>query len=1178
MSNNYIVEHREDIITKLQDNVFVEAGAGAGKTSIIVDRITNQLQSGYAPSSIVAITFTNKAAEELRKRITEEVEKKVALGYLDDSVLDELDQMNISTIHSFCNTIIEEKSFDSLVPVGTKLMEADELKKSALEYLEHWFLKNMSLDEWEAIPLKEEKGINSAKLIVQELFVQYLTSGEDAQIVVPDVGEDDVKNQLDNVIKDFAELFEVQKREYKLIVGDVIYHDGDDGRAKRMETYISAIDQDRSNYSLEDYLEKLKPLLTSTPASESSIPTTKDPWFEVINTVPDTKQDDIKEINEYCRSEYDYISKKYKDGLKKQAEWILKGRQYVACSSIAIRALQDYKRDRKSDELSQDLLIKKTQELLQKQSVREYYSKKYRCIYVDEFQDTEHMQKDFIWNLAAVPDDTTKLRDGALFVVGDPKQSIYRFRGAEPEVFFETRETMEKLPNAKRYVLTKNFRSNQMIIEGFVNPFFGSMKLVDYVDSEGNSEEYVDMDSFNKIKDVPSDSKQLAGFYRVQDLYTNANDESKITSKEEDAEELAKLIQFLLDRDNGFKIANPSTEKDENDQTIVVDNIRPIRASDILVLCEKTPHMQAYINKLQEYQIPVTVKGKLSVVMDLSIRTYVDILKALLKGPFNAMYMMCGIEALKKVYGYKTEEYNKICQEILIAMCKATEKMSAFGKANYLARHIEHYIIRKPEYSERPLLDRGTLLTVEARIQQLLETLEQTTYESSGSLIDALEQYIDSKHTIDKELAIDEEQDAVSFMNLHQAKGLEGNIVIWANRRDSADIKTTYRKHNKEEGFTEVYPTFKREGSRYPEWVSYEYCDDIKDAASKGDREEQLRLEYVAATRAKQAFILMRLFADDKGKYVEDLFANSKDYKTEVWPFDLQTFKDYDPTVKFKEKEKSVKLFTPNNFAKEGVVKEYNLDGTLDVETEKHVSPSSLEEKYTTKYHAIGLMKKDDSGNADEEEETDELQITGNRPKSNVVGNILHRSFELAVRKRINCKKALDAKAIEICVNRAVYENSEDIFGAENEKLIKEYILCALTCGMKTYEEKEYLDNVLEVNTEMQFSFYDDKSEDVPKYINGFMDLLLIKNDGTALIIDYKSDEADSFTDHKTNQNIVIPEDIMVEALKKKYTPQLNLYKHATEKLYPKHVVSAKIMYFREYDGSQVKAKFADII
>ena len=118
---------RKQIIEKLDDNVFVEAGAGAGKTTLIVSRIVNQLRQGIAPESIVVITFTNAAAEELRTRITGKVMEAGTDTSLTEkeranlqTALRRLDLMNISTIHSFCFKLLQERSFDAAIPLDSR--------------------------------------------------------------------------------------------------------------------------------------------------------------------------------------------------------------------------------------------------------------------------------------------------------------------------------------------------------------------------------------------------------------------------------------------------------------------------------------------------------------------------------------------------------------------------------------------------------------------------------------------------------------------------------------------------------------------------------------------------------------------------------------------------------------------------------------------------------------------------------------------------------------------------------------------------------------------------------------------------------------------------------------------------------------------------------------------------
>ena len=146
---------RQNIIENLSDNVFVEAGAGAGKTTLIVKRIINQLKSGIEPGAIVVITFTNAAAEVLRSRITEQVRNACKDEKLSDterqnleSAVLYLDLMNISTIHSFCFKLLQERVFDAKLPMDVALMEKDETKVQHSRFFSSW-MKQLTKADWE---------------------------------------------------------------------------------------------------------------------------------------------------------------------------------------------------------------------------------------------------------------------------------------------------------------------------------------------------------------------------------------------------------------------------------------------------------------------------------------------------------------------------------------------------------------------------------------------------------------------------------------------------------------------------------------------------------------------------------------------------------------------------------------------------------------------------------------------------------------------------------------------------------------------------------------------------------------------------------------------------------------------------------------------------------------------
>ena len=141
------MQKRAAIIEKVEDNVFVEAGAGAGKTTLIVQRILNQLKSGKLHAEqIVVITFTNKAAEELYSRIEgtlrrqakDDANSEEERQHLQKALRD-IANMNISTIHSFCHRLLLEHSFEAKLPLDVQLLEEKEAAEWKREWFDQWF-------------------------------------------------------------------------------------------------------------------------------------------------------------------------------------------------------------------------------------------------------------------------------------------------------------------------------------------------------------------------------------------------------------------------------------------------------------------------------------------------------------------------------------------------------------------------------------------------------------------------------------------------------------------------------------------------------------------------------------------------------------------------------------------------------------------------------------------------------------------------------------------------------------------------------------------------------------------------------------------------------------------------------------------------------------------------------
>ena len=151
-----IITNREDFVKNdAHKSLFIEAGAGAGKSTTMVDKIVQNILSGVLPEKIVAITFTNKSAEDLLIRISERInnERKKAEGEkkaILDNVFYSLYKMKISTIHSFCYKILSEYSFDAKIPYGVELIKEEDLEKITTKAFNQW-MNTLSPQDWNLI-------------------------------------------------------------------------------------------------------------------------------------------------------------------------------------------------------------------------------------------------------------------------------------------------------------------------------------------------------------------------------------------------------------------------------------------------------------------------------------------------------------------------------------------------------------------------------------------------------------------------------------------------------------------------------------------------------------------------------------------------------------------------------------------------------------------------------------------------------------------------------------------------------------------------------------------------------------------------------------------------------------------------------------------------------------------
>lgn len=410
-----LTETQRTAATTTGKNIIVSAGAGTGKTSVLVERFLYLTAEEKVPvTEILALTYTEKAANEMKKRI---LDRFAELGR--ERERRELESAYISTVHAFAARLLREHPFEAAVDPDFRVIESEESD----------FLKEQALDE--ALEKRCEKGNE-----IFELLKIYSEREIGAGILkVFDAARHDGKT--------LAEFFPLKIPAGKIADPKPLFEKaGEKALAAQFAGFET--NQNWDWHTVEDY----RVWLSGFSRKRSGA------W---------------PEIKEACQ---DFLARKFEDFMKPWAsrfeslalsfeeiyEARKKERGFLDFDDLQMRALALFKNPAK---ISSKLL--------------ERYRKKFRHIMVDEFQDTNPLQLELIELLSS---------GNNLFFVGDYKQSIYSFRGAEPGLFLAKENEYRKPAKGLRIALKENFRTAAPVLE-FINKLFEELWGEDEVPFEG---------------------------------------------------------------------------------------------------------------------------------------------------------------------------------------------------------------------------------------------------------------------------------------------------------------------------------------------------------------------------------------------------------------------------------------------------------------------------------------------------------------------------------------------------------------------------------------------------------------------------------------------------------------------------------------------------------------------
>lgn len=845
-------------------HVSVTAGPGSGKTTVLVERYLHILRTQKLTiDQIVAITFTNRAANEMRERLREQLnqllnsatdaERKLWLGYKRT-----LDGAVITTIHGFCARLLREFPVEARVDPQFLL-----------------------LDEHRAAMLLES--------VVEETLTEFISSGHiDISRLTLGVGRGRLAEAL-------AELYR-EVRGQGLELSDL-------ARATA-NSHATDLDHAQSLRELSQCMNDFLNAPRKTSAAMTNRAEVSSRWGTLqplLQTIPDASN-----LAEYLRA-----VESFRDDLRPQARGDLKtcvnavdalvwekdlrgrvpqicldifARQY-ALEIVSVLGFIDERLKNEKQKLAAldfDDLEVRTLELLENPAVLTRAAERYKFFLVDEFQDTNGLQKRLLERLAL---QKSRRESANLFIVGDRKQSIYGFRGADVDVFREMTETLaaggEELP------LLLNFRSQPPLVE-FFNHLFARLFQPDAEVPTAELEQlgYVEHEPSVAKRELSDAEPLVELMITTEASSTDGDPKAEQTSRELDAAQLAQRINSLM-----------ASEPDQR------------KYSDIALLFRAMTNVQVYESAFRRAHIPYqTVLGRgfyerpeitdlIQLLRFLDNKTDELALAAVLRSPLcgisdNALLALrCGPTPAEVEAGNSLKHFNSP-RKLFTAVRNHREiafiSEQEHGLLDRIAELLQQLIARRHHYGLGDLLrfavEQSEYLTVVAatfdgaqrlaNVERLFTLAER--FEGSGThLIRDFVRYVEEFEAIgsrESEGQIDEATNAVRLMTIHQAKGLEFPIVIIPDLHRSTRPMDSWVLLDRHQGLTLRVPdgrgkqvagyTFSRFNQRH-EWR---------------EQFESMRLLYVAATRAQDRLILSGTCKD-----IESLVGKNDTWLKWIW-------------------------------------------------------------------------------------------------------------------------------------------------------------------------------------------------------------------------------------------------------------------------------------------------------
>ena len=791
-------------------NIIVSAGAGSGKTAVLTQRVIRKIMSGVDVSKLLVLTFTNEAASEMKNRIRDAIIKNNLTKQLNL-----LDAAYITTFDSYALSVVKKYAYKLNIS------------------------KNIGITDSNIITIYKYKVIDK---IFDEMYGE-----EDFDNLINDFCLKDDTSLKKDIIK-LSEKLDLQLDKEKYIKEYFLHYDNEEFIGKMINDYMHLIRnkviqlkdiyEEFTSYCSDSLIKKIDEyfngLFNAVEYDEYVLFMSKSP-------VRFTSVDENGlELKEELKKKIEEIKKllRFKDkneltlGIEKTRRNIQVILNIISKMDNEVAKYKDKTGSYEFNDIAHMALGIVQNNLEIREEIRNYFNE----IMVDEYQDTSNIQEEFV----------SLISNNNVYMVGDVKQSIYRFRNANPYIFQDKYNRYSKHDGGIKIDLLKNFRSRNETLFN-INEIFNLI-----MDDEIGNADY--LDSHNMVYGNTAYDLENPGHDNNLEIYNYDNEINTMYTREE------KEI-FIISEDIHEKIKNKYQVFDKKS-----NHLREIKYSDICIITDRNKYLDKYKKILEYEEIPSVIYMDHELTNDnvvLIIKNLISLVDYVNKGIIDDKFRYLFVSVARSfifTYSddmiYQIDKNKRYYQDEIVKKCKLINLnnplediineifmvFNIYEKLTTLSG-IDEYLIR---------ID--NILDIASNLSGLGYNLE----EFINYIEDVLNKGLTIKYSTNTSI-----DNAVKIMNIHKSKGLEFSLCYFTGMHNEFTIKEINDKILISDKGGIILPYINENGDISQNILKDLYVDNF----FKEEISEKIRLFYVALTRCREKMIIVTSLNKERSGY-----------------------------------------------------------------------------------------------------------------------------------------------------------------------------------------------------------------------------------------------------------------------------------------------------------------------